>query len=110
MQGLRDLVAIRTILREIHSDLLNKMCLIQQELGIPDHFPEMIIKIIKVAAPKCLSCRLDDLRARASSLLHHRVNLFSATDILSDGEFCRAVGSKGKVDVVSNGGSGPESE
>jgi hypothetical protein len=55
-------------------------CLFQQELGIPNHFPEMIVGVFKVAsiaAQKGPSCRFDDLRSCASGLLHHRIHLCS---------------------------------
>src|SRR5437870_2780716 len=60
---------------------------------VPRDLPQVatgILKITGVAAPECLSSRLDDRGTGAPGLIHHLVHLRFAADVVPEGEFSGA--------------------
>src|SRR5919204_496991 len=84
-----------------------------RELWIPQNLPYVpigVLEIARIPTPECLSGGLDNPGAGALGLFHHRVDLFRATDVMTDSELGRTRWLARESGVAGDAGPRPQSE
>src|SRR5687767_1357037 len=89
------------------------LLILRQNLRVPRHFPDVTVRILKVAgvaSPEGVACVLDDTSACAGCLLHQSVNLLARAHVVSERHICGATRLAWQPGVAGNARPRPERE
>src|SRR5690606_18118512 len=99
----------RRLLRQLHTRFVREQLL--QPLRIPDNFPDMAVRVLKIAgiaAPESVVRRLDDGSTRGGGGRHHSIHLRPGRNIVPERHFRRAVRAERKAGIVRDAAARPQ--